>query len=240
MGWVTGCSPLLARDRWAGRSGRRRAGDDPWWARRSDRSSRSGTTRGPIGTARVVAAARRRMVRVDGLEHLDGTRRRARTLVRGARDGGQQVARVGVLRVGQHVGGRPVLHDAAEVHDRDVAGHVAHHGQVVRDEQDREAQLALQLAHQVEHGALDRDVERGRDLVGDEHVGPAGQSAGQGDPLTLPAREMRGVRPASASGRGGRARAAARPRRGARPGSARSAAPPRCDSPMVMRGSSEE
>ena len=127
-----------------------------------------------------------------------------------------------------------------EVHDRDVAGHVAHHGQVVGDEQDRQAQLALQLADQVEHGALDRDVQGGGDLVGDEHL--RGGRPGRAPARPVGAARPRAApdRPASASGRGGPARAGAPPprRRSDRlmPGGSASS----MDSPMVIRGSREE
>ena len=54
-----------------------------------------------------------------------------------------------------------------------------------------QSELALQLTHQVEHGALDRDVERGGDLVGDHDLRAAAEGTGQGNPLTLAAGELR-------------------------------------------------
>ena len=44
------------------------------------------------------------------------------------------------------------------------------HAEVVGDQDDRRAELALQLAHQVEDLRLDRDVERGGRLVGDQQL----------------------------------------------------------------------
>ena len=132
------------------------------------------------------------------------------------------------------------LDDAAEVHDRDVVRHVAHDGEVVGDEQHRQAAARrCSSPDQVEHGALDRDVERRGDLVGDEHLGAAGERAGHGDALPLATRELRRVR--------------SRPRRvevdefeqprdlGARSArrSARGSASA-MDAPIVMRGSSDE
>ena len=64
---------------------------------------------------------------------------------------------------------------------------VADHREVVGDEQDREAELALELADQVEHRALDGDVERRGDLVGDDDLRAAAEGARQGDALTLAA-----------------------------------------------------
>ncbi len=47
--------------------------------------------------------------------------------------------------------------------------------EVVGDEDDRRPGLVAQVAHQVEDLGLDRDVERGRRLVGDEQLGLAGE-----------------------------------------------------------------
>ena len=67
---------------------------------------------------------------------------------------------------------------------------MADEAQVVRHEQDRQLQSRLQLEQQVDHLRLHRDVEGGDHLVGDQAVRPDGQSAGDGDPLALAAREL--------------------------------------------------
>ena len=59
------------------------------------------------------------------------------------------------------------LDDLAAMHDGDALADVAHDGEVVGDEQQREAELALELAQQIEDLGLDRDVEGGYRLVGD-------------------------------------------------------------------------
>ena len=43
------------------------------------------------------------------------------------------------------------LDDAAQHHHADMTGHMAHHRQVVRDEQVGEAVALLDVAHQVQH-----------------------------------------------------------------------------------------
>jgi hypothetical protein len=48
---------------------------------------------------------------------------------------------------------RRAFHDAAEVHHADAIGDVAHHRQIVRDEQVRERKAPLQVAYQVQHCA---------------------------------------------------------------------------------------
>ena len=97
--------------------------------------------------------------------------------------------RVRVLRVRDDVVGRPDLHDAPQVHHREHVAHVADGRQVVRDEHHRVPEPLLQVAHQVEHGALHRDVERRGDLVRDEHLRPARERPCDRDALPLAAGE---------------------------------------------------
>ena len=65
---------------------------------------------------------------------------------------------------------RRQLDDAAEVHHADAIGDVVDDREVVRDEEIGEAEPLLQVAHQVQHLRLHRDVERGRRLVADEEA----------------------------------------------------------------------
>ena len=46
----------------------------------------------------------------------------------------QQRLRVGMVRTGEDAFGGPDLHDAAEIEHGDLVGEIAHHGEVVRDE----------------------------------------------------------------------------------------------------------
>ncbi len=82
------------------------------------------------------------------------------------------------------------LDQPAQVHHAHVVGHVAHHDQVVRDEQAGESALALQIHHQVEHLGLHGDVERRRRLVADEEFGAGRDRARDRDALALAAREL--------------------------------------------------
>ena len=77
-----------------------------------------------------------------------------------------------------------------EVHDADAIGDVMHHREVVRDEEIGEAELALQVAHQVQHLRLHRHVERGRRLVADEERRVGRQRARDRDALPLAAGEL--------------------------------------------------
>ena len=65
-----------------------------------------------------------------------------------------------------------------------------HHRQVVGDEDEGDAELALELVEQRDHLRLDRDVERGDRLVGDDQLGLERQRPGDGDALALAAGEL--------------------------------------------------
>ena len=82
------------------------------------------------------------------------------------------------------------LHDVAQVHDRDTAGDVFDDGEVVRDEQVRKAQLALQVFKHVDDLRLDGHVQRGNRLVADDELGVRGERAGDADALALTAGEL--------------------------------------------------
>src|SRR3712207_3579722 len=64
------------------------------------------------------------------------------------------------------------LHDALPIlHHQDVVGDLGHHTEIVGDEHDRGAEVALQVHDQIEDLRLHRHVEgRGR-LVGDQQLG---------------------------------------------------------------------
>ena len=79
------------------------------------------------------------------------------------------------------------LDNAAEIHHADAARHVPDHGEVVADEEIGEAELVLQVAHQIEDLRLHRDIERRGRLVADDELGFRGQRARDRDPLPLAA-----------------------------------------------------
>ena len=62
--------------------------------------------------------------------------------------------------------------DPAQIHDRDPVGNVLHHRKVVRDEEVGQAEVALQVQKQVDHLALDRDVQGGNRFVADDEPRP--------------------------------------------------------------------
>ena len=96
----------------------------------------------------------------------------------------------GMPRVRVELVGVRQLDDLAEVHDRHAVAHVAHDRQVVGDEDERQPEVALEVAQQVEDLRLDRDVERGDRLVGDDQLRLERERAGDADALALAAREL--------------------------------------------------
>ena len=65
-----------------------------------------------------------------------------------------------------------------------------HHREIVRDEDVGEAEAPLQVAQQVEHLRLDRDVERRDRLVADDQLRLDRERAGDRDALALAAGEL--------------------------------------------------
>ena len=78
------------------------------------------------------------------------------------------------------------------VHDGNLVADVLHHRQIVGDEQERQVQLLLQVAQQVQDLGLNRDIQRRDGFVADDEVRLQCQCAGDADALTLAARELMG------------------------------------------------
>src|SRR5713226_4852044 len=140
--------------------------------------------------ARVEPAAFRRVDRRWDLAlEQDGLAARLELGVR-VRDRAQQNLGVWVERVVVNLSAVRDLDDLAEVHDRHPVADVAHHGEVVGDEEIRELELVLQVLEQVHDLGLNRYVQRGDGLVGDDQAWGQDQGAGDPDALPLPAREL--------------------------------------------------
>ena len=68
-----------------------------------------------------------------------------------------------------------LLDDAAEIHDGDRFTDMLHNAEVVRNKQHRQSEFALQAPQEMEDLRLDRDVERSRRFIGNQHIGLARQ-----------------------------------------------------------------
>ena len=102
----------------------------------------------------------------------------------------QQALRVGVLGIGEQVGGVGALHHFARIHHRDLGGDARHDAEIVGDQQQAEPEVALQAGEQAQDLGLHRDVERGGRLVGDQELRIAHQRHGDHHPLAQAAREL--------------------------------------------------
>ena len=137
-------------------------------------------------TARMEATA---AWRIDGTRHVP-LKHNALASARWIRRRRQQGPRVRMSGVAVQSGRRGNLDDLAQVHHRDAVADVLDHAQVVRDEEVGELELVLQVEEQVEDLRLDRHVERGDRLVGNDELRVDRKRAGDADALALAAGEL--------------------------------------------------
>ncbi len=95
--------------------------------------------------------------------------------------------------VAEEVLERAALDDTAVIHHDDLFGDIGNDAEIVRDDEDRHVEFALQVAHQLEDLRLDGDVERRGRLVGDEQRRLADQRHGDHRALTQAARQLEGI-----------------------------------------------
>ena len=107
-----------------------------------------------------------------------------------ARHGGDQRARVVVLRAGEDIFGAAVLDQHAMPHHGHPVGDLGHHAEVVGDEHDGGAVPGLQLLEQLEDLRLGGDVERGGGLIGDDQRRLQRQRHGDHHALALAAGQL--------------------------------------------------
>ena len=93
--------------------------------------------------------------------------------------------RVGVLGFVEDVFCVAVFDDFPVMHDGDVVRNIAHHGEVVGDENHGEIELMTQLKQEVENLGLDGNVKRTDGLVCDDELGLWGQGSCDGNALAL-------------------------------------------------------
>src|SRR5579883_1121750 len=139
------------------------------------------------GAARVEEAAPRPVVEAGNDA---GDRREAGLAGAALGQGGEERRGVGVLRRREELRRAPLLDDLPRIHDGDALRRLGDDAHIVGDENERHAALALQRQQQIEDLRLDRDVEGGRRLVGDEEARVAGDRHGDHDALVHAAREL--------------------------------------------------
>lgn len=82
------------------------------------------------------------------------------------------------------------LDNATAIHDRDAVGQIPHDCQIVRDEQDRQTELALDITHEIEDASLNGGIQRGGDLVRHQDGRSCGKGPRKSHPLALATRQI--------------------------------------------------
>ena len=139
-------------------------------------------------TARAEPAALRRRQQI-GRRSVDGGELGAAAAVE-PRHGRQQAARIGMQRAAEHGLRGAALHQARGIHDVHAVGVARDDAEVVRDDDDRDAEPPRQVLHQLEDLRLDGHVQRRGRLVGDQELGVAGQTDGDHHPLAHATRQL--------------------------------------------------
>ena len=171
-----------------------------------------------LGAARMERAARRRGQGAWRVTRQTDRRAPARRVGHG--HGQQQGPGVGVQRVGEQLWRRSQLHEPSQVHHGHAVGDMPDHGQVVGNEHIGQAEVALQLAQQVDDLGLDGHVKGGHGLVADHAVRVQGQGAGNGHALALAPGKLVGVAPGQLGPQAHALHKLRQPRRARRPGHA--------------------
>jgi hypothetical protein len=135
----------------------------------------------------MEGAARRRIERI---RHLALHRRAASPGVLHLRNGIEQHACVGMLRRVEQRVLLGHLDQTPQIHHADFIRDMAHHREVVRDEEVRQSLLALQVLHDVEHLRLHAHIERRSRLVAHKKLGLRCQGSRDGNALALPAGKL--------------------------------------------------
>ena len=192
---ISGCAPLAPAAVMPG---------SPAICRRASRRSsvQAGAVQRRIGGAALVrgeAAARREgaacgKLGSDGTMPLISSRSDAARVARARRrrvgDRAEQAARIGMPGLVEQFVERCLLDLAPGIHHHHPVGVLRDDAHVVRDQDHRGAEGLLQLAHQLEDLRLDRHVERGGRLVGDQHLRVARQRHRDHHPLAHAAGQL--------------------------------------------------
>ncbi len=94
---------------------------------------------------------------------------------------------IGVARIAQQVAGRPLLDDLPGIHHQHARADVGDDAEIVADEDDGGAEFRVERPQKLENLRLDRHVQRGGRLVGDQQRGLVRQAHRQHDALAHPA-----------------------------------------------------
>ena len=107
-----------------------------------------------------------------------------------SRHAAQEPQRVGMPGLAQDLSGRRHLDELASVHDANPVTRLGDDAEIVRDQNHAHAAIALQPHEKRQNLVLDRDVEGGRWLVGQQQAGIGGDRDRDHDALGHPPAEL--------------------------------------------------
>src|SRR3989338_8683333 len=144
-----------------------------------------------VAAARMEAAARWRM---DRTWHIPFKDHPLLHTIR-VRDGNCRQKRPGIRMFGFLVdlvaGGD--LDDFSQIHDRHAMTYMLDHPEIVRNKEIGKMHLLLELLEEIDNLGLNRDIQGGDRLIGNDELRIHGQRPGDADPLPLTAAELMGI-----------------------------------------------
>ena len=105
----------------------------------------------------------------------------------------EKTFRIVVLRAGNDLIPITDLDDTALLHHRDTITEMIDDGQVMADKQIRHAIFVLKILQKIEDLRLNGNIQRGGRLVADDEFRLEGQSAGDGNALSLASGKLMGI-----------------------------------------------
>jgi hypothetical protein len=97
------------------------------------------------------------------------------------------------MRLQEHVDHLALFDDAPRVEHRDAIADLLDHIHLVCDQHDGQPEFAIDALEQIQNGARGFGVERGRRLIGQQHLRLARERARNADTLLLPAADLRRI-----------------------------------------------
>ena len=94
---------------------------------------------------------------------------------------------------GENGGDESLLHDLAVIQNGNVIAHLFHHAHLVRDDDDGDAELAVDIADQLKDLARGLGIERAGRFIAEQDLRVRGECAGDGDALLLSAGKLRRI-----------------------------------------------
>ena len=95
-----------------------------------------------------------------------------------------------MLRIPENINRCAILDHPPEIHHRHIIRHLRYHAQIMRNDDNRRAEVLLQLLHQVDNLRLNRDIQRRSRLVRDQDRRIARQRQRNHHALTHPAAQL--------------------------------------------------